>query len=260
MDKKSPKRNKKVSDATVVASSESDNFLSLPNLDAASFSSDASFTYMCSNNTIFGTQFKVFPKTHSPLVADMSSDILSRKIDINDFGVIFAGAQKNIGPSGVTIVIIRDDLLERCKDSEHSMLRYKTHHDNSSLYNTPPTFGIYMAGLTFKWIEDQGGLDVIEHKNELKAKILYDAIESNDMFYCPIKESDRSAMNVVFRIQGNQTELEETFVKEAREAGLIELKGHRSVGGLRASIYNAQAHENILALVEFMDTFSQKHA
>ncbi len=258
--KKALKEISKVSKVNVVASTEDANFLSLPEIDSIQFSENAAYTYMCSNNTIFGTQFKSFPKTVAPLVVDMSSDILSRRLNISDFGVIFAGAQKNIGPSGLTIVIIRKDLMERSNSENPSMLQYKIHSDNTSMYNTPPTFGIYMAGLMFDWIDEQGGLEVIEHKNELKAKILYDAIDSNEMFYCPVAHADRSNMNVVFRVQGNHVELEDTFMKEAKEAGLTELKGHRSVGGLRASIYNAQSHENVTALVEFMDTFSKKHS
>lgn len=256
--KKAIKEIKKESEVNIVASSEEDNFLKLPDLSTISFSDNASFTYMCSNNTIFGTQFKSFPKTNAPLVVDMSSDILSRQLNISDFDVIFAGAQKNIGPSGVTIVIIKKDLLDRCPDRAPSMLQYKIHAENDSLYNTPPTFGIYMAGLTFEWIAEQGGLAAIEAQNKKKAALLYDAIESNPLFYCPIPKEDRSDMNVVFRIEGDREELEKTFIEEAKAVGLRELKGHRSVGGLRASIYNAQPIENIQALVDFMQSFAQK--
>ncbi len=256
--KKALKEIKKESAVTIVASSEDDNFLKLPNLDDATFSDNASFTYMCSNNTIFGTQFKKFPKTKSPLVVDMSSDILSRKLNISDFDVIFAGAQKNIGPSGVTIVIIKKDLLERCPESAPSMLQYRVHAENDSLYNTPPTFGIYMAGLTFEWIKEQGGLAKVEQHNQEKATLLYNEIDNNPLFYSPIATEDRSSMNVVFRITGDREDLEKQFIEEAKEAGLRELKGHRSVGGLRASIYNAQPKENIQALVDFMKSFASK--
>ncbi|MDA1354549.1 MAG: 3-phosphoserine/phosphohydroxythreonine transaminase [bacterium] len=259
--KKAQKEIKRVCECRVVASSEEDNFLRLPDLTDVAFNRDAAFVHMTSNNTIFGTQWKSFPNTGNvPLVVDMSSDILSRKINVSDFGIIYAGAQKNIGPSGVTVVIIRKDLAERASADLPTMLQYRTHIENDSLYNTPPTFGIYVAGLTAKWIEDQGGLSVIEEKNTIKANVLYDAIENLDMYYCPVEKADRSAMNVVFRIKGNNAELEAQLVKEAAAAGLKELKGHRSVGGLRASIYNAQSLENIKALIQFMETFSKQHA
>lgn len=259
--KKALKEIKRVCECRVVASSEEDNFLRLPSLENADFNGNSAFVHMTSNNTIFGTQWKQFPNTGDvPLVVDMSSDILSRKLNVSEFGVIYAGAQKNIGPSGVTVVIMRKELAERASEDLPTMLQYRTHIDANSLYNTPPTFGIYVAGLTAKWIEDQGGITVMEEKNTIKAKVLYDAIDNMDMYYCPVESADRSPMNVVFRIQGNNAELETQFVKEAAEAGLKELKGHRSVGGLRASIYNAQPLENIEALVEFMETFSKKHA
>jgi len=251
---------KKQAKTSVVASSEEDQFLKLPNLDKTIFNPNASYVYMASNNTIFGTQFKHFPRTGNvPLVADMSSDILSRRVDVSQFGIIFAGAQKNIGPSGLTVVIIRKDLIERCADTVPNILQYRTHASNKSLYNTPPTFAIYLAGKVLEWIQDQGGLDVIEEQNNLKAQLLYDAIESNPLFYSPVEASSRSNMNVVFRIRDNHVDLEELMVKEATAVGLVGMKGHRSVGGLRASIYNAQTPKNIQALVEFMDTFSKRH-
>jgi len=216
---------------------------------------------MCSNNTIFGTQFKQFPNTGpTPLVCDMSSDILSRPLNISQFGLIFAGAQKNIGPSGVAIVIMRKDLQDRCSESVPNILQYRSHIKNGSLYNTPPSFGIYMAGLTFQWLLDQGGLNTIEQSNIDKAAILYDAIDNNDFFYCPIAKEHRSLMNVVFRIQGDRDDLEEQFIKDSEAAGFIGLKGHRSVGGLRASIYNAQPVSAIEALADFMTTFSRTHS
>jgi len=244
---------------SIVASSEEDGFLRLPGIDKLPLSPNASFVYMASNNTIFGTQFKAFPNTGDvPLVADMSSDILSREIDVRQFGLIFAGAQKNIGPSGLSLVIIRKDLAEHAKDDLPSMLQYRTHIKSRSLYNTPPTFGIYMAGLVFDWIQSRGGLAVVQQQNEVKAKVLYDAIDNIDFFYCPIEEKSRSNMNVVFRINGNHVDMENAFVKEAAEIGLVGLKGHRSVGGLRASIYNAQSLKNIKALIHFMETNAKR--
>ena len=258
--KKALKEIKKIARTNIVASSEDQNFLQLPILNGITFSKDAAFTYMCSNNTIFGTQFKEFPKTDAPLVVDMSSDILSRKLNIKEFDLIFAGAQKNIGPSGVAIVIIKKTLLERCPKDAPSMLQYRIHSENDSLYNTPPTFGIYMAGLMFEWIEQQGGLEAIETKNNEKAALLYNEIESNNLFYSPISKADRSTMNVVFRVEGDREDLEKLFVEEAKAEGLVELKGHRSVGGLRASIYNAQSIENVQCLVDFMNKFSKKYS
>jgi len=250
---------KKICQVKVIADSSEDQFLKLPNINKIDLSSEAAMVYMASNNTIFGTQFKHFPMTNSvPLVADMSSDILSRRLDIKNFGVIFAGAQKNIGPSGVTIVIIRKDLAERCKEEVPSMLQYRVHIKNKSLYNTPPTFGIYLAGLMFEWIEKNGGIRVIEEQNDIKANLLYQAIDNSDFYYCPVDAFSRSNMNVVFRVKGNHVDVEEKLVKEAESVGLIGLKGHRSVGGLRASIYNAQPLKNIKALINFMETFAKK--
>ena len=252
---------KTIKSPDIIADSESHNFLKLPQIVPSAISEEADYVYMCSNNTIFGTQFKSFPKTgDAPLVCDMSSDILSRPLDISQFGLIFAGAQKNIGPSGVTIVIIRKDLQDRCPDTVPKILQYRNHIKNNSLYNTPPTFGIYMAGLTFKWIEAQGGLGEIEKQNTEKASLLYDAIDNNDFFYCPIPKEDRSAMNVVFRVTDDQEALEKQFVVDAEAAGMTGLKGHRSVGGLRASIYNAQTKDGIKKLIEFMTTFSKKYS
>ncbi|RAP32309.1 3-phosphoserine/phosphohydroxythreonine aminotransferase [Candidatus Marinamargulisbacteria bacterium SCGC AG-439-L15] len=251
---------KKMSTVSIVGSSEDQNFLSLPSLTELTSNNDADYLYLCANNTIFGTQFKHFPHSNGvPLVADMSSDIMSRVLDINQFGVIFAGAQKNLGPSGVTLVIIREDLLDRCDESVPNIFQYRNHAKNDSCYNTPPTYGIYMIGLMMKWIQGQGGLSVVQEKNELKAKLLYDAIDNQDLYYCPVEASVRSDMNVVFRIKNNHVELENLFVKEAKAAGIIGIKGHRSVGGLRASIYNAQPLANIQAFVDFMETFEKQH-
>ncbi len=244
---------------SVVASSEDDNFLKLPNVSSDIFSDDAAYAYMCSNNTIFGTQFKDFPKNiKAPLVVDMSSDILSRELTISEFGLIFAGAQKNIGPSGVTLVIIRNDLLDRSPDTIPNFFNYNTHNKANSLYNTPPTFGIYIASLVFKRLLDNGGLSAQEKRNNEKAAILYDAIDSSDILYCPIPEKDRSAMNVVFRHKDHDETLEKQLISEAKAAGFDGIKGHRSVGGLRASIYNAQTKENIEQFANFIAEFSIK--
>lgn len=251
---------KKIGDCHVAATSASSHFMGLPTRDELTLSKRPSFIYMATNNTIFGTQWTEIPRCNEiPLIADMSSDLLSRVIDINQFGLVFAGAQKNIGPSGVTLVIIRQDLADRCREHVPTMLQYRTHIKHHSLYNTPPTFGIYMMGLVLDWIHEQGGLLNIEKKNKEKAKVLYDAIDKSPFFYCPVRKSDRSFMNVVFRVKDNHVELEEQFSKEAQEVGLHGLKGHRSVGGLRASIYNAQPLIGVLALVDFMLKFERQY-
>ncbi|MCS6984318.1 MAG: 3-phosphoserine/phosphohydroxythreonine transaminase [Leptospiraceae bacterium] len=257
---KAQKEIEKICPVRLAASTEKENFLRLPTKDEISLSKDAAFVYMCSNNTIFGTQWKWFPETGEiPLVADMSSDILSRKIDVQKFGLIFAGAQKNLGPAGVTVVIIRKDLAERADRNLPTMLQYRTHIKENSLYNTPPTFGIYMIALVTEWVQNLGGLEAIEKRNEEKAAILYREIDQNPLFYAPVKKEDRSLMNVVFRIKDNNEELEKKFVQEAEKAGLSGLKGHRSVGGLRASIYNACEKSSVEALVNFMQDFSRRY-
>ncbi|RAP30316.1 3-phosphoserine/phosphohydroxythreonine aminotransferase [Candidatus Marinamargulisbacteria bacterium SCGC AG-343-D04] len=256
--KKAIKEIKKASSCKIIASSEDKNFSYIPTIPSLA-SEDASFAYLCSNNTIFGTQFKAFPDTGSiPLVADMSSDILSRPLDVSKFGLIFAGAQKNIGPSGVTLVIIRKDLAENPDPSLPSMLQYQSFIESNSLYNTIPTFGVYMIALMAEWLKEQGGLGKVQEKNEYKASLLYKEIEENSYYYCPVSETDRSLMNVVFRIHDSE-DVEKRFVQEATEAGLSGLKGHRSVGGLRASIYNAHPVEGIEALVRFMKEFQHKY-
>ena len=243
----------------VVATSEDANFLELPSISGDIFNDDAAYAYMCSNNTIFGTQFKTFPTDIKiPLVVDMSSDILSRELKISDFGLIFAGAQKNIGPSGVTLVIIRNDLLDRSPDTIPNFFNYNTHNKANSLYNTPPTFGIYIASLVFKRLLDHGGLSVQEKRNNEKAEILYRAIDSSDILYCPVPEKDRSLMNVVFRHKDHDETLEKQLINDAKLAGFDGIKGHRSVGGLRASIYNAQTKENIERFANFIAEFSTK--
>ena len=253
--KKALKEIKKQSECDVVASSEDKNFSYIPTINDDQIDQNASFLYMCSNNTIFGTQFKQFPNTNTvPLVADMSSDILSRKLDVSKFGIIFAGSQKNIGPAGVTIVIIRKDLLDRSPDNLPSMLNYNSFVESNSLYNTIPTFGIYIISSVIDWIKQQGGLDAIEKNNDTKASMLYDAIDSSDYYYCPVDKKDRSLMNVVFRLNDTE-EKEKEFFQQAENQGLSGLKGHRSVGGLRASIYNAHPKEGVEALINFMKTF-----
>lgn len=259
--KKAIAEHKKICEHRLAASTESENFMRLPRMDEIQLSGSASYVYMCSNNTIFGTQFKQFPETGDvPLVADMSSDILSRPIDVSKFGLIFAGAQKNIGPSGVTVVIIRKDLAERAPESLPTMMQYRTHIKENSLYNTPPTFAIYIAMLVFEWLLENGGIPAMQKVNEEKAKILYDAIDATDFYHCPITvPADRSTMNVVFRIKGNNEELEKKFVSEATKNKFCQIKGHRSVGGLRASIYNAFPIEGVKALVDFMREFEKQN-
>ncbi|GAB4439579.1 MAG: 3-phosphoserine/phosphohydroxythreonine transaminase [Anaerolineae bacterium] len=257
---KAIKEIEKVAACKVVASTEGENFTRLPAPGEIELSQNASYVHLCSNNTIFGTQWRHFPDTGDiPLVADMSSDILSRPVDVSKFGLIFAGAQKNIGPSGVTLVIMRRDLAERAPKSLPTMLQYRTHIKGESLYNTPPTFGIYMIGLVMGWIEQMGGVSGIERHNRRKAELLYQAIDSTDFYSCPVATGDRSLMNVVFRVDNGNEALEKQFVTEATAAGLSGLKGHRSVGGLRASIYNAQPLEGVQALVDFMDRFEERN-
>lgn len=251
---------KKVAECRLAASTEAEKFRRLPRPDEIQFNPDASYVHICSNNTIFGTQWRTFPDTGSvPLVADMSSDILSREVDVSKFGLIFAGAQKNIGPAGVTVVIMRKELAERVKANVPTMLQYKTHLKNNSLYNTPPTFGIYMIALVMDWIKAEGGIVAIEERNEAKARMLYNAIDATGFYYGPAEKPDRSYMNVNFRLRGDNEALEKKFAQEAEAAGLSGLKGHRSVGGLRASIYNAMPLEGVQALVDFMGEFERKN-
>jgi len=258
---KAVKEIKRESDLDIIACTKEKNFLELPDISTVAIDqNNTSLVYMCSNNTIFGTQFNEFPDTGDvPLVADMSSDILSRPIDVSQFGIIFAGAQKNIGPSGITLVIIRKDLIERASEQLPSMLQYRSFASTNSMYNTIPTFPVYIVSLVTDWIKEQGGLQAVADNNQRKAQRLYDAIEESDFYYSPIEnKADRSLMNVVFRIKGGE-ELEKTFVKEATENNLNGLKGHRSVGGLRASIYNAHPNEGVDALVDFMKSFEKKY-
>jgi len=241
----------------IAASTETEKFARLPRKDEMKFSPDASYVHICTNNTIEGTQWSALPDTGSvPLVADMSSDVASRQIEVNRYGVIFAGAQKNLGPSGVTVVIVRKDLAERADKNLPTVLQYRTHIKEKSLYHTPPTFAVYVVGLVLEWIESVGGVRAIEKRNDAKAKLLYDTIESSSGFYhCPVENSSRSKMNVVFRVGGGSENLEKQFAGEAAAARLVGTPGHRSVGGMRVSLYNAVAPEAVEALTSFMREF-----
>jgi phosphoserine aminotransferase len=243
----------------IAASTESEKFARLPRFDEIKFSAEASYVHICTNNTIEGTQWTVPPETGNvPLVADMSSDIASRPIDVKKYGVIFAGAQKNLGPSGVTVVIIRKDLAERADKNLPTLLQYRTHIKEKSLYHTPPTFAVYVVGLVLEWIESLGGVSAIEKRNSAKAKLLYDTTESSGGFYrCPVENSARSKMNVVFRVAGGDDAIEKKFAAEAAAAGLVGTPGHRSVGGMRVSLYNAVTLEAVEKLTGFMREFQR---
>lgn len=255
---KALKEAKKFGTVNVVGSSKADNYTYIPKVSPEAFNKDADYVYICANNTIYGTRFKSYPDTGDiPLVADMSSCILSEPVDVSKFGVIFAGAQKNLGPAGVTLVIIRKDLVGYAKESVPTMLDYKVMAKNSSMYNTPPTYGIYMLKLMFEWIEAQGGVEALEKRNKQKAALLYDFIDQSKLFKGTADKEDRSMMNVTF-VTGDP-ELDAKFVKEAAAEGLVSLKGHRSVGGMRASIYNAMPVEGVQKLVDFMLRFEQEN-
>lgn len=236
------------------------NYTAVPKLDSLKFTDGAEYVHITSNNTIHGTEFFEFPKTKAPLVADMSSDIFSHPVDANDFGIIYAGAQKNAGPSGLTIVVIRKDLAEKVDAAKvPTMLRYKEHMDKESLLNTPPTFAVYILDLVCKWVESNGGLAGMEKINAEKAEKLYGAIDgSNDFYKGPVEKDSRSKMNVVFRLPSE--DLEAKFISEAKAAGMDGLKGHRSVGGVRASTYNAVGLDAIEALCSFMKDFASANS
>jgi len=246
--------------ANKIASSEDETFSYIPDCSDLPISEDADYVYICENNTIYGTKFKTLPNTKGKtLVSDVSSCFLSEPVDVTKYGVIYGGVQKNIGPAGVVIVIIREDLItEDVLPGTPTMLKYKIHADNDSLYNTPPAYGIYICGKVFKWLKKQGGLEAIKEYNEKKAKILYDFLDQSKMFKGTVRPEDRSLMNVPF-VTGND-ELDAKFVKEASAAGFVNLKGHRSVGGMRASIYNAMPIEGVEKLVAFMKEFEEKNA
>ncbi len=256
--KKALKEAKKVGAVNVAWSGEAERFTRIPRRDELQLTPGASYVHFTTNNTIYGTQWKQEPDTGGvPLVCDASSDIYSRPIDVGKYGLIYAGAQKNLGPSGLTVVIVRDDLLGRAPASTPTMLDYKVHAENNSLYNTPPCFAVYIFRLVVKWLLAQGGLEAIAQINERKAARLYAEIDRTGFYRGHAAKDSRSTMNVTFRLPSE--ELEKLFVKEAQAAGLDGLKGHRSVGGLRASIYNAFPEEGIDVLVEFMRDFEKKH-
>ncbi len=247
-------------DAKKIASSEDETFSYIPDCSDLPIREDADYVYICENNTIYGTKFKELPNTKGKiLVSDVSSCFLSEPVDVTKYGVIYGGVQKNIGPAGVVIVIIREDLItEDVLPGTPTMLKYKIHADNESLYNTPPTYGIYICGKVFKWLKAKGGLAAMKEYNEKKAAILYNFLDGSKLFKGTVRKEDRSLMNVPF-VTGNE-ELDAKFVKEAKAAGFENLKGHRSVGGMRASIYNAMPMEGVEKLVEFMKKFEAENA
>lgn len=251
--KKSIKEAKLFGDIDVAYSSEEAKFNRVPEDSEYTVSEDSEYLYLVSNNTIFGTQFATFPQCEKMLVSDMSSDILSRPIDVSKFGIIFAGAQKNMGPSGVTTVIIREDLLDHAPDNTPTMLRYKTHADKDSMFNTPPTFAIYIVGKVLQWLKDNGGIAAMEKRNRAKAQLVYDVIDASDYYRGHAEKASRSMMNIAFNLPS--AELEAKFIAEAAAVGLNGLKGHRSIGGCRASIYNAFPQQGIDKLVAFMKDF-----
>ncbi len=241
-----------------VASSKDQNFSYIPEFDPAKLDPESSYLHITSNNTLFGTRWHSFPETGDvPLVADMTSELMSRKLDINKFGVIYAGLQKNLGPSGLAVVIIREDLLEHALPETPSMLNYKTYAEQHSLANTNNTFAIYMMQLVLEWLKDQGGVDAIEQRNEEKAKLVYDCIDGTDFYYGTAQAAHRSVMNVTFNLSNE--DLLANFLSEADKNGLYALKGHRDVGGVRASIYNAMPRAGCEALVDFMKDFEKRN-
>lgn len=245
--------------ANAIASSADKTFTYIPDCSDLPISEDADYVYICENNTIYGTKYKTLPNTKGKtLVADVSSCFLSEPVDVTKYGIIYGGVQKNVGPAGVTIVIIREDLItEDTLPGTPTMFKYKIHADNKSLYNTPPAYGIYICGKVFKWLKAMGGLSVMKERNERKAKILYDYLDQSSLFKGTVVKEDRSMMNVPF-VTGN-AELDAKFVKEAKAAGFENLKGHRTVGGMRASIYNAMPEKGVIKLVEFMKKFEAEN-
>ena len=245
--------------ANAVASSEDATFSYIPDCSDLPISEDADYVYICENNTIYGTKFKTLPNTKGkPLVSDVSSCFLSEPVDVTKYGIIYGGVQKNIGPAGVVIVIIREDLItEDTLPGTPTMLKYKTHADNGSMYNTPPAYGIYVCGKVFKWLKAQGGLAAMKEYNEKKAAVLYDFLDRSQLFKGTVRKEDRSLMNVPF-VTGDK-DMDAKFIKEAEAAGFVNLKGHRSVGGMRASIYNAMPMEGVEKLVAFMEAFEKEN-
>jgi phosphoserine aminotransferase len=255
--KKAIKEAKFFGDIQVAYSSEESSFNQVPTNNDYQVDDDSEYLYFVSNNTIYGTQFHEFPQTDKMLICDMSSDIMSKHLDFNKFGLIFAGAQKNMGPAGCAVVIVRDDLLDRTPENIPTMFRYKTHADKGSMFNTPPCFSIHVIGLVLKWLKKLGGLSVIEEMNREKAALLYQAIDGTDFYRGHAEELSRSLMNVTFNLP--TPELEAKFVQEATALGFDGLKGHRSIGGCRASIYNAFPREGVQKLIAFMQKFEQQN-
>jgi len=256
--KKAYQEAKLIGQARVAASTESEKFARLPRPDEMNFDPRAKYVHLTSNNTIYGSQWREFPDTKGiPIVADMSSDLLWRPFDIKSFGLIYAGAQKNLGPAGVTIVILRQDLLEQSREDLPTMLRYRTFWDNDSLANTPPVFCIYMVRNVLRWIKDTGGLVEMERRNLEKGALLYRAIDESGFYRCPVEPGSRSVMNACFRLPTE--ELDQKFVSEAKKAGFIGLKGYRTMGGIRVSMYNAVGPDSIRALVAFMQDFREEN-
>ncbi|UKI38100.1 MAG: 3-phosphoserine/phosphohydroxythreonine transaminase [Clostridiales bacterium] len=258
MVEKAAKEAGRYGDVNVVASSEDKTFSYIPELSADMFSKDADYVHITHNNTIYGTRYTTLPDVGNvPLVADMSSSILSQEIDVNKFGIIYAGAQKNMAPAGLTVAIVREDLIGNALGITPTMLNYQTHADNGSMFNTPPTFAIYMCSLVCEWLDKLGGIKEIQKVNEYKAGLLYDFLDNSSMFKGTVEKKDRSLMNVPFVTDSD--ELNAKFIKEAKENGLVNLKGHRSVGGMRASIYNAMPVDGVKKLVEFMKKFETEN-
>lgn len=257
--KKAAKEAEMYGKVNVVASSADKTFSYIPDLQNLAIDDDADYVYICQNNTIYGTTIRELPNTKGKdLVSDVSSMFLSEPMDVSKYGVLWGGVQKNVGPAGVTIVVIREDLIrEDVLPGTPTMLRYKTHADAKSLYNTPPCYNIYVCGLVFKWLKEMGGLDVMKERNEQKAKILYDYLDQSTMFRGTVAPKDRSLMNIPF-ITGD-ADLDAKFIAEASAAGFKNLKGHRTVGGMRASLYNAMPQEGVVKLVEFMDAFEKNN-
>jgi phosphoserine aminotransferase len=252
------KQGKFFGEVKIVASGKNTNYDRIPEIRHWRPSEDAAYLHITSNNTIFGSQYHSFPEINTPLVADMSSDIMSRVIETDKFSLIYAGAQKNLGPSGLTLVIIKNSFAAKAAEKVPAMLKYSTYIENKSLYNTPPTFAIYMLALVTDWMKEKGGLSAIEKINDTKSEALYEILDTSSFYKCPVEPSSRSKMNVVFRLPNE--ELEEKFVKQAKAKGFIGLKGHRSVGGIRASIYNAMPLEGIEKLIDFMNEFESKNS
>lgn len=250
---------RKYGKVNIVADSSDKTYTYIPDCSDLPISENADYLYICENNTIYGTKFHSLPNTKGkPLISDVSSCFLSEPMDVNKYGIVYGGAQKNIGPAGVTVVIIRKDLIpERVPDCVPTMLQYKIHADHNSLYNTPPAYGIYICGLVFRWLLQQGGLTEMKRKNEEKAKLLYDFLDQSKRFQGTVRAEDRSLMNIPF-VTGNP-EKDTAFIQEAAAHGLCNLKGHRSVGGMRASIYNAMPKEGVEELVRFMEDFERRH-